>query len=75
VVPAAAIVMACDYTIRPGGSRGDQNSIGDFAVGLNAGQVRAGGHNRLLMIEEELGQSAAWLGKAAYKGWRHQQTV
>jgi len=61
------------YNVHPCGSRGDQDSIGDFAVGLNAGQVRAGSHNRLLMIEEELGQSAAWLGKAAYKGWRHRQ--
>jgi len=73
VVPTAPIMMATGYNIHLCGSRGDQNSIGDFAMGLNAGQVRAGGHNRLLMIEEELGQSAAWLGKAAYKGWRHRQ--
>ena len=61
------------YNVHPCGSRGDRVSIGDFAVGLNAGQVRAGDHNRLLDIEEELGRSAAWMGKAAYKGWRHKQ--
>jgi hypothetical protein len=32
--------------------------------------VRAADHNRLLLIEEELGKSAVWLGKAAYKGRR-----
>jgi len=47
--------MARGYTIHLRGSRGDQDSIGDFAVGLNAGQVRAGAHNRLFVIEEELG--------------------
>ncbi len=58
------------YNVHPCGSRGDVDSIGDFAVGLNAGQIRGGDRNRLLTIEEELGRSAAWLGKAAYKGWR-----
>jgi len=58
------------YNVHPCGSRGDRDSIGDFSVGLNAGQVRAGDHNRLLEIEDELGRSAVWLGKAAYKGWR-----
>jgi len=56
------------YNVHPCGSRGDTDSIGDFAVGLNAGQVRATGHNRLLTVEEELGGSAIWPGKAAYKG-------
>jgi hypothetical protein len=41
-------------------------------VGLNAGQVRGGDRNRLLTIEEELGKSAQWMGRAAYKGWRNQ---
>ncbi len=62
--------LANGYNVHPCGSRGDRGSIGDFAVGLNAGQVRAGDHNRLLEIEEELGRSAVWLGKSAYKGWR-----
>ena len=62
--------LANGYNVHPCGSRGDRDSIGDFAVGLNAGQVRAADHNRLMYVEEELGQSAIWLGKAAYKGWR-----
>lgn len=65
---ACRLAQANGYNVHPCGSRGDQVSIGDFAVGLNAGQVRAANHNRLLAIEQELGSSAAWLGKAAYKG-------
>ena len=68
---ACRVALANGYNVHPCGSRGDRDSIGDFAVGLNAGQVRAGDHNRLLAIEEELGTAADWLGKAAYKGWRH----
>jgi enolase len=65
--------LAHGYNVHPCGSRGDRDSIGDFAVGLNAGQVRAAGHNRLLDIEEDLGRAAAWMGKAAYKGVRNKQ--
>jgi enolase len=67
---ACRVALANGYNVHPCGSRGDRDSIGDFAVGLNAGQVRAGDHNRLLAIEEELGSTAAWPGKAAYKGRR-----
>ena len=67
---ACRVAQANGYNVHPCGSRGDRDSIGDFAVGLNAGQVRAGDHNRLLAIEEELGPTAVWLGKAAYKGRR-----
>jgi enolase len=67
---ACRVALANGYNVHPCGSRGDRDSIGDFAVGLNAGQVRAGDHNRLLAIEEELGPTAVWLGKAAYKGRR-----
>jgi enolase len=62
------------YNVHPCGSRGDASSVVDFSVGLNAGQVRAGGaeaqagYKRCLTIERELGDSAAWLGKAAYNG-------
>jgi len=52
---ACRTALAGGFNVHPCGSRGDRVSIGDFAVGLNAGQVRAGDHNRLL----------------AYKGWRH----
>jgi enolase len=61
------------YNVHPCGSRGDRDGIGDFAVGLNAGQVRAAGHNRLMEIEDELGGSALWMGKAAYTGWRNRE--
>ncbi|MBN1401956.1 MAG: hypothetical protein JXA74_14035, partial [Anaerolineae bacterium] len=59
------------YNLHPCGSRGDQDSIVDVAVGLNAGQIRAFDHNRLLTIEEELGQAAVWPGKSFFKGWRN----
>ena len=65
---ACRTALAAGYNVHPCGSRGDRDSIGDFAVALNAGQVRAGDHNRVLAIEEELGASAVWPGKAAYKG-------
>jgi len=65
---ACRVALSSGYNVHPCGSRGDADSIGDFAVGLNAGQVRAGHQNRLLAIEEELGRSAVWPGKAAYKG-------
>lgn len=65
---ACRLAQANGYNVHPCGSRGDQVSIGDFAVGLNAGQIRAANHNRLLAIENELGSSAVWLGKSAYKG-------
>jgi enolase len=67
---ACRVALTHGYNVHPCGSRGDRRSVGDFSVGLNAGQVRAGDHNRLLAIEEELGGSAVWPGKAAYKGWR-----
>ncbi|HEX5415863.1 MAG TPA: enolase C-terminal domain-like protein [Chloroflexota bacterium] len=67
---ACRLAQANGYNVHPCGSRGDRDSIGDFAVGLNAGQLRAGDHNRLLTIEEELGPNAAWLGRDAYKGWK-----
>ena len=70
---ACRLALANGYNVHPCGSRGDQDNIGDFAVGLNAGQVRATDHNRMLDIEEELGASAVWPGKAAYKGWRNRE--
>jgi enolase len=68
---ACRLAVNNGFNVHPCGSRGDRESIGDFAVGLNAGQIRAGDHNRMLTIEEELGRSAVWLGKEAYKGWRN----
>jgi enolase len=69
---------ACEYArtnginLHPCGSRGDVESIVDVAVGLNAGQIRAFNFNRLLTIEEELGDAAIWPGKSFFKGWRNQ---
>ena len=59
------------YNVHPCGSRGDLDSLGDFAVGLNAGQVRGCDQNRMLTIEEELGKAARWAGKALFKGSRN----
>jgi enolase len=70
---ACRLCLRNGYNVHPCGSRGDGDSIGDFAVGLNAGQTRGGDRNRLLRIEEELGDAAIWLGKAAYMGWRQGQ--
>ncbi|MBC7236365.1 MAG: phosphopyruvate hydratase, partial [Chloroflexi bacterium] len=71
---ACRLAWTNGYNVHPCGSRGDADSLGDFAVGLNAGQVRAGNRNRLIAIEEELGASAIWLGKSAYKGWRNRSS-
>jgi enolase len=68
---ACRLALSNGYNVHPCGSRGDQESICDFSVGLNAGQVRGGQHNRVLAIEEELGSTAVWPGKAAFKGWRN----
>jgi len=53
----------------------EDTTIADLAVGLNTGQIKAGApcrsertakYNRLLRIEEELGQSARFAGKGAF---------
>lgn len=52
--------------------------IADLAVGTGAGQIKTGSasrtdriakYNQLLRIEEELGQTAGFLGGKAVKGW------
>ncbi|MGD0329162.1 MAG: enolase C-terminal domain-like protein [Nitrososphaeria archaeon] len=59
------------YAIMPCSSRGEGADIGDYAVGLNTGQMREGGldetANRLLQIEGELGARGQFLGKSAFK--------
>jgi enolase len=70
---ACRMALTHGYNVHPCGSRGDQDSIGDFSVGLNAGQVRGEQRNRVLEIEDELGASALWPGKAAFKGWRNER--
>ncbi|MGI5916816.1 MAG: phosphopyruvate hydratase [Anaerolineae bacterium] len=65
---ACRLALSSGYNVHPCGSRGDNDSVADFAVALNAGQVRAVDYNRLLSIEEELGSAAVWPGKALFKG-------
>lgn len=71
---AARTCVAHGYNVHPCGSRGDADSIFDFAVGLNAGQVRGLGaqggigYSRGLAVERQLGRTFVWPGKAAFKG-------
>ncbi len=53
-------------------------TIADLAVALNAGQIKTGApcrsdrvakYNRLLRIEEELGEAARYAGRSAFPGW------
>ena len=69
---ACRLCYASGYNVHPCGSRGDLDSIGDFAVGLNTGQIRGVDYNRMLDIERELGTTAVWPGKSAYKGVKNQ---
>jgi enolase len=54
-------------------------TIGDLAVATNAGQIKTGApartdrvakYNQLLRIDEELGETAIFAGKSAFKGLR-----
>ena len=64
------------YAVMPSDSRGEGESIGDYAVGINAGSIRESGigarGNRLLEIEEELGPKAKFIGARGLKGFRNQ---
>lgn len=57
-----------NYNVHPCGSRGDRDSIADFALGLRAGQVRSFDWHRMRTLEQTLGTSAVWPGKALFKG-------
>lgn len=55
----------------------EDSTIADIAVATNAGQIKTGSlcrtdrtakYNQLLRIEEELGASATYLGRAAFRG-------
>lgn len=65
------------YSVMPSDSRGEGESIGDYAVGINAGSIRECGigsrANRLIEIEEELGANARFLGARSLKGFRNQR--
>lgn len=64
------------YAVMPSDSRGEGESIGDYAVGINAGSIRESGigprGNRLIEIEEELGPRAQFIGAKGLKGFRNQ---
>jgi hypothetical protein len=61
---AVQLMQRHDGAINPCGSRGDPSA--EFAVGINAGQVR-GNANVLLRIERELGSTAKFLRRESYK--------
>jgi enolase len=61
---AVHLMQRHDGAINPCASRGDPSA--ELAVALNAGQVR-GDANVLLRIERELGPTATFPGRAAYK--------
>jgi enolase len=59
----------------------EDTTIADLAVGVNAGQIKAGApcrsdrvakYNQLLRIEEDLGASGAFLGRDALSGGRRE---
>jgi enolase len=60
----------------------EDTTIADLAVGLNAGQIKSGApcrsertakYNRLLRIEDELGQAARFAGTGAFTNLRLNQ--
>jgi len=67
---AANYCLRNNYNVHPCGSRGDTDSIADFALGLGAGQVRAFNWRRMRTLEQELGSSGRWPGKELFKGAR-----
>lgn len=64
------------YAVMPSDSRGEGESIADYAVGINAGSIRESAigprGNRFLEIERELGSSAKFIGAKGLKGFRNQ---
>ncbi len=63
------------YGVMPCASRGEGDAIADYSVGLGAGTVILGAlgstGDRFIAIEEELGNSARFLGKDGFKGSRN----
>ena len=70
---ACELCVTNGYNLHPCGSRGDLSTIGDFAVGLSAGQLRGIDSNRLLKIERQLGDTAKWPGRRFFKGEKNQK--
>jgi enolase len=65
---AARYCLNHGYNVHPCGSRGDRDSIADYALGLGAGQVRAFDWRRMRTLEEELGAAMIWPGVALFRG-------
>jgi enolase len=76
----AAIEMAhkgaCTAVISHRSGETEDTTIADLAVATNAGQIKTGSvsrtdriakYNQLLRIEEELGESAIFLGRKAFR--------
>jgi enolase len=67
---ACNLAFRAGWGVMPCSSRGEGADIGDYAVGLNTGNIRESGlgasANRLLQIEAELGDKAQFLGKAGF---------
>ena len=65
------------YAVMPSDSRGEGETIADYAVGINAGSVRECGigarANRFMEIEAELGECAKFIGARGLKGARNQK--
>ena len=61
------------YGVMPSDSRGEGESIADYAVGINAGSIRESAigarGNRFLEIEDELGANAKFIGARGLKGF------
>lgn len=64
------------YAVMPSDSRGEGESIADYAVGISAASVRECGigprANRFMEIEAELGKNAKFLGARGLKGFKNQ---
>jgi enolase len=65
---AAQYCLRHGYNVHPCGSRGDRDSIADFALALGAGQVRAFDWRRMKTLQGELGSTAVWPGRSLFKG-------
>jgi enolase len=80
-IDAVRLAQANGYTAVMSHRSGEteDSTIADLAVALNCGQIKTGSlarsdrtakYNQLLRIEEELGQSARYAGRAAIKAYR-----
>lgn len=65
------------YGVMPCSSRGEDLSIIDYCVGINAGSIRESclgqGGSRFMAIERELGRNARFAGRSGLKGRRFQK--